>query len=424
MSAGAVDPVPAAASVQPWRERLTPYAYGCAFLSSAFVVLSIAVSQGLLVIALLLLLMSNTRLRLPAAAWPWAGFLGWTLLSVAASDDPSAGWPQVKKFLVFGALLAIYSLFRYVHQVRRLFEALFVCTLATSVASIVQFIVKFAEARAAGQDFYDAYVGQRITGFFSHWMTFSQVLLIVSLLLLSYVLFSRSGRRFGRFVWLGCGAVFGLSLVLSLTRGVWAATLLGGIYLLWHGRRHVLWLGPMALAALALASPSLFERRLESFTNPQDWEARVIMWRTGARMVQAHPWFGVGPMQVGPRFAEFQPEDVVERPTAYYEHLHNVFVHYAAERGVPAALFLLLALVKVIWDHRRALARLPAGSSDEHFVLHGVIAATVGVMAASCLDVSLGDSEVLGLYLAVMALGYRTVDSVVRRATAATELSA
>ena len=420
MSTSSVETLKPIAAAQPWRERLTPYAYGCAFLSSASLLLSIAVSQTLLVIALVLLLLSNTRLRLPPVAWPLAGFLGWTLLSMAASDDPAAGWPQIKKFLVFTILLVVYSLFSRVEQARRLFEALFVCTLAATLVSIVQFAIKFAEASAAGQDFYDSYVAQRITGFFGHWMTFSEVVLLVFLMLAGYVLFSRSGRRFGQAVWLGCGAVLGVALVLSFTRSVWAATLLGGAYLLWYSNRRILWLGPLALVLLLIASPRSIERRLTSLTNPQAYSARMIMWRTGARMIEAHPWFGVGPMRVGPRFAEFQPEDITERPEAYYGHLHNVFVHYGAERGIPAVLFLLLALGKVLLDHRRALATLPAGYSDERFLLHGVIAATLGLGVVSCSDVSLGDSEILGVYLTVIALGYRAVDSASRRAAAGT----
>ena len=417
MSTGGVETLTPAVASQHWRDWLTPYAYSCAFLSSASLVLSIAVSQTLLVIALGLLLLSNTRLRLPPVTWPFAGFLVWTLLSMAASDDPSAGWPQIKKFLVFLVLLVVYSLFRHVHQARRLLEGLFVCASAASLVSIVQFAIKFAETRAAGHNFYDAYVGRRITGFFGHWMTFSEVLLIIFLMLASYVLFSSTGRRFGRFVWLGCCVLFGVTLVLSETRIVWAAALLGGVYLLWHSNRRMLWLGPLALIMLLLAAPSSVARRLSSLSDPEAYSARLIMWRTGARMVEAHPWFGVGPMQVGPRFAEFQPDDIRKLPPGYYEHLHNVFVHYAAERGIPAALFLLLALAKVLIDHGRALAKLPAGNNDTRFVLQGVIAVTLGLAVASCSDVSLGDSEILGLYLTVVALGYTAVDSALQPRT-------
>jgi O-antigen ligase len=136
-------------------------------------------------------------------------------------------------------------------------------------------------------------------------------------------------------------------------------------------------------------------------------------------MIVQHPWLGMGPERVGPHFREFLPPDIAqleELPPAYYAHLHNVYIHYAAERGLPAAAILLWLLLKAVLDHRRALKRLPRGLHDEKFLLHAVIAATIGVALVSCFDVSLGDSEILGLYLALLALGYQAVERVNLRA--------
>jgi putative inorganic carbon (hco3(-)) transporter len=128
-------------------------------------------------------------------------------------------------------------------------------------------------------------------------------------------------------------------------------------------------------------------------------------------MIEAHPWFGVGPERVGPLFRQFLPADVETLPDAYYGHLHSIYVHYAAERGLPAVLFLLWFFGQTLWDHTRALRRLPSSRRDDRrFLLHAVIAATVAVMVVGCTDVTLGDSEVLGIYLALVALGYRVVE--------------
>lgn len=79
-------------------------------------------------------------------------------------------------------------------------------------------------------------------------------------------------------------------------------------------------------------------------------------------MIQDHPWFGVGPERVGPTFMDYLPPDVPkELPVAYYAHLHNTFVHYAAERGLPIVLALLWLFGKVLWDMSRALRRAPPG---------------------------------------------------------------
>jgi O-antigen ligase len=137
------------------------------------------------------------------------------------------------------------------------------------------------------------------------------------------------------------------------------------------------------------------------------------MWRTGARMVQDHPWFGVGPERVGPTFMEYLPSDIPkELPQAYYAHLHNTFMHYAAERGLPIVLALLWLFGKVLWDMGRALRRTPPGPGDERFLLHGTIAATIALLIVSMTNVSMGDTEVLGAWLAVVAVGYRAKESI------------
>ena len=377
---------------------------------------SIAVSHLCLGIALVLLALSKTPLRAPAVVWPFGGFLAWTALSAAVSGDAAAALPQFKKFFVFAVLIVAFSLFRTIDQARRLSEAWFACAVAAALWSIVQFVQKWSAARRASVDFLIFYTPDRITGFFSHWMTFSQALLLVFLLLVSYLLFSSSGQR-GRSVWLGCAVVCAVALGMSWTRSVWIALVVTGGYLCWHWHRKLLLAIPVLIAVIYVTAPGAGRQRLESIVHPDATEPRLIMWATGARMIAAYPWFGVGPEQVGPRFREFLTADVGTLPDAYYGHLHNIYVHYAAERGIPAVVFLLWFFVKLLWDHTRALRLLPpSGRDDRRFVLHGVIAATLGVMVVGCFDVTLGDSEVLGIYLALVALGYRAVEGVGLRA--------
>jgi O-antigen ligase len=239
----------------------------------------------------------------------------------------------------------------------------------------------------------------------------------VFLVLASYLLFSSSARRYGWGIWFGCGLVIGFALVLSYTRSVWLALLAAGGYLVWHWNRKLLLAVPAVLLLLGVLSPGAVQRRLASMANPDANSNRLIMWQTGASMIKAHPWLGVGPERVGPRFAEFMPSrfaSMDELPPAYYNHLHNIYVHYAAERGLPAMLMLLWLLAKVVLDHQRALARLGRGPGDEKFLLRAVIAATIGVAVVGCFDLTLGDSEILGFYLTLIALGYGAVARVHR----------
>jgi O-antigen ligase len=174
---------------------------------------------------------------------------------------------------------------------------------------------------------------------------------------------------------------------------------------------------PALMLVMVVLAPGAASRRIASIADPDANSARLIMWRTGWRMIEAHPFLGLGPMRVGAHFREYLPPDIVgELPPAYYEHLHNVYIHYAAERGVPAMLMLVWLMGKVLWDHWRALRHLPRGPGDERFLLHGVIAVTLGVLVVSCFDLTLGDSEILGVYLATIAVGYKAVEAAERRA--------
>lgn len=344
---------------------------------------------------------------MPPIGLPLAAFMLWTLASAAASPDPAAAAPQLKKFFVFLMVPVVAAAFRTADGARKLAEAWFVAAAAAVAAGIFQFGRAAQRISASGLDFTEAYVSDRITGFFSHWMTFSQAVLLVFVALVSYLVFAR--RRPGRGVWLLLAGWLAAGLALSYTRSVWLALVAVCLYFLAVRRPRALLLVPPALAAGFYLAPHSIQQRAASI-NAAANPARIVMWRTGLRMIAAHPWFGVGPQQVGPRFGEFQPDDVTELPPAYYGHLHNVYIHYAAERGIPAALIVLWLFAKIVFDLTRALRSPPRPDGDRRFLLHAGIAGTLAAAAVSCFDVSLGDSEVLGVYLGLVAIAYNGVD--------------
>jgi O-antigen ligase len=121
-------------------------------------------------------------------------------------------------------------------------------------------------------------------------------------------------------------------------------------------------------------------------------------------MIKAHPLLGVGPEQVGAQFESYVPADVPRPlPHGYYGHLHNIYYHYAAERGVPALLVLLWLVGRAFYDFVRGL-RSPVPES--RWVLYMSLAVILAVMLAGYEEVNLGDSEVLAMFLAVVSCGY------------------
>jgi O-antigen ligase len=366
-----------------------------------------------LALALAILLISGAPLRLPPVWKPIAVFLAMTVVSLAFSADPGGGLPQVRKIFVYSILLVMASTLREELWLRRLFLTWAGIGALVGIRALVQFTAKVEEARAAGRPFYDYYVGERITGFMSHWMTFGGQEMFALLMLASYVFFAPGGRR-RLLLWTVCGAVIAAAIVLGFTRGIWLAVFGAGLYLLWFRQRLLVAAVPAALAIVWLAAPDSIRARFASMFRPGRLDSnlhRVVSWRTGWEMIRARPLTGLGPEEVKRRFDEFVPEDVARPlPSGWYGHLHNIYLHYGAERGLPALGAVLWLFGMALRDFVRALRRLEPGRGDRRFLLHGAVAVTLATMIAGVFEHNLGDSEVLTMFLIVITAGYIAVE--------------
>jgi hypothetical protein len=227
---------------------------GCA--SAVTILLSIAVSQVLLALALSVLLLSGLPLRWPRIAIPLGLFLVWTLVALSFSPDPAFGIPSVRKAIVYLMLLIVYSSVRTLAEAEWLVLAWLAIGTFTAGRGLVQFAGDIAGARAAHTDFYDFYIADRIRGFMSHWMTFSGQELYILLLIAAFLLYAPNFRRY---IWLllPCGIAVGLALILSETRTVWVASVVAGFYLLWNWKK---WAAPDSGAGEIVSRPSWHDR--------------------------------------------------------------------------------------------------------------------------------------------------------------------
>ncbi len=371
------------------------------FASALSILVSIRASQLLLGAAWLALIAGRVRPRFPRLAVPLGIFLALTLISMAASLDPAHGLPQVKKIYVYTILLAAFTALRDLGLWRKLVAWWTAVASAAALLSCGQFFQKWLAARAAGRDFYDYYIVERTTGLMSHWMTFGGEQMFVLLWALAVLLFAPGVAR--RRLWAAALALIALSLALGMTRGIWLGALAGSAYLLWRWRRAAVLLTPCAAALLWVLAPA----RTASIVRPAKVDSnqhRVVTWRTGLAMIRAHPWLGLGPEFVNRRFPEFVPADIPRPlPDGYYGHLHNFYLHYAAERGLPALLALLAGLGLMFVDFQRARAR--AGPA-RRYLLEGATAVGIAAMVTGLFEHNLGDSEVLTLFLVSAAAGY------------------
>jgi O-antigen ligase len=256
-------------------------------------------------------------------------------------------------------------------------------------------------------------MGQRITGFMSHWYTFSDVEMLALIMLTAFILFSPAARKH-LWLWLALGSFMAFGVLLADTRAVWIGTFLAALYLTFFWKKWVTALVPLAVALLLLFGPHMFRERAESIVHPgrdDSNQFRVILARTGVRMIEAHPWFGLGPEMPRIEFMDYLPADVPKPlPSGSYMHLHNLYLEYAAERGIPVLLVLLVMFGQILFDYAKTLRKMTSERSDIRFLLHGGIAVVLALVVEGFADVNLGDSEVLTMFLVVVALGYMAVD--------------
>ncbi len=384
------------------RTRGEQAAYLAAFGAAALILVTIK-SEILLGLALVALAMYRIPLRLPPLKLPIALYWLGTLLSLALSPDARAGLPQIYKLLVWGTLLTVSSTFGSVREARWLTGT----WAALATASAGWSFVQYARKMAATQGGYAGYVTSRTTGFMSHWMTFGGEAMIVLAMLIALLLFAHPANVKWRAAGWASAGIVAWAIVLNGSRNIWFGAAVACAYLLWRKRKALVVALPAVALLVLLAGPGFVRERAASLYRPHGEldsnRHRAVSFRTGLRMIKAHPWFGVGPEQVGPRFRDYVSAEDLPLPDGFYGHLHNIYLQFAAERGLPVLGCVLWLLGKILFDLGRAARR---ATGEARFAVEGAVAVVLAVMVAGLAEHNLGDSEILTLFLAVVAVGY------------------
>src|SRR5262249_21284734 len=150
-------------------------------------------------------------------------------------------------------------------------------------------------------------------------------------------------------VGIACAGMIALVLLVNGTRTVWLGAAAGAVWLLWSWKHWVAVSAPLAMVLILWVVPGPVHERFLSIFHPRknvdSNEFRLICFRTGARMIRAHPVLGIGLDETKYHFLEYLPPDTPNpRPPGFYQHLHNFYLQFAAERGVPTLLLLVWAL--------------------------------------------------------------------------------
>lgn len=119
-----------------------------------------------------------------------------------------------------------------------------------------------------------------------------------------------------------------------------------------RGARLQLWLTPLAYALVYLVITTIAHQHNAVFGGEVQLQksdissSRFGIWSNTLALIAAHPWAGVG-------FGEFNFAWSLNafpgRPTAFFDHTHNLPLQLAVELGLPMATLVIVLLLAALW---------------------------------------------------------------------------
>ncbi len=272
--------------------------------------------------------------------------------------------------------------------VRNLFErsigALIAVALFLSSYGLVQYFIL---------GYHEKELERRITASLSHVMTFSGMMVAMSLLLI-LLAFRRRDRLTS-----AAAALTSLALILTFTRGAWIGWGAGlAVIMLRRRARWLLYLVPVIILAVTFSPLALFSRLVSTFDVEQASNLdRIRMVQAGMAIIADYPLFGVGPTNVEEVYPLYRSADA---PRFVVPHLHNNVVQIWAERGLFALIGYALLIAIFL---KECISRRHENSQTRVWADIG-IAVAVALTVAGAFEYNFGDSEVLFTTLLVFSL--------------------
>lgn len=377
---------------------------------------SISLSETTLVVLGFVLVLAPRAVR-PRARWPLLGplaaFAVWTLVAALASARP------VESVLASRGLLTLATFYVVLHALPdaraagRFLNGLLIAVGIVALLSIVQ--VGFCPSSGTVESSHAAVrllmrKCGRARGFFSIYMTLAGVLVLVLVSALPRLALGGRALAWALPSWLAGILALGLTSV----RGAWLGFAAGCVGCVLGLRRRWLVLAALVLvlAGTFAVEPRLLDRaRTIGSLADETTRDRLAMLGTGLGLAIEHPITGIGPGQVKNVYPRVASPEALRHSTS---HLHNTPLQIVVERGLPGLGAWIAIWVGFFGAAWRVFRQLPRGDDEARALVLGSIAAIAAFLIAGLFEYSFGDTEVLLVALAVMALPFvieRDLDS-------------
>ena len=247
----------------------------------------------------------------------------------------------------------------------------------------------------------------RATGFYNHWVTYSEVLQLIASLALGLFLALKQKRS--RTAVLLILAVIGLvfALGMTVTRASWIgfAVSIVAMLLLSVSRRTILVVGACAIPLVLASAVLLQQKRSIGFFDKKDQSTswREMVWREGFHLLVSNPRHvvvGVGMDSIKGHWREWGLFDNGRQPIG---HMHSNLLQIALERGLPVLIVWLILIgvyVRMLWR----ITRREGVDDFARGVALGALGGVLGFFASGLVHYNWGDSEVVTVFYLIMGL--------------------
>lgn len=177
-------------------------------------------------------------------------------------------------------------------------------------------------------------------------------------------------------------------VTLGASRGGFLALMASLAFAIWRSAnrlRYVAILGFLIVPILLISPVSPFQRLMHpNFSDQEAAQERIVAWKAGLKMIEAHPFTGVGLGNFKPLIMQYEePGDMPVDTLA-----HNTYIEIAAEMGIPG----LLLFLAIFYVSMRTLSDVYNHAPESAILLRdaaiglqsGLVGAAVGIFFLSC----------------------------------------
>ncbi len=177
-------------------------------------------------------------------------------------------------------------------------------------------------------------------------------------------------------------------VTLGASRGGFLALMASLAFAIWRSAnrlRYVSFFALLIFPILFLAPVSPFQRLMHpNFSDQEAAQERIVAWKAGFRMIEAHPLTGVGLGNFKPLVMQYEEAGDLHVNTL----AHNTYIEIAAEMGIPG----LLLFLGILFVSMRTLSDVYKHAPESAVLLRdaalglqcGLVGATVGIFFLSC----------------------------------------